>query len=116
GASALVKAGRLNAIAVSSAKRAKSLPNVPTVAESGFPDFDVTPWYGYMAPAGTPKPIVQVLNTEIGRILEMPDVQAAFLTQGLEATRSTPERMRQIMLEELVRWTKVIKDANITAE
>jgi tripartite-type tricarboxylate transporter receptor subunit TctC len=116
GASALVKSGRLNAIAVSSAKRAKSLPNVPTVAESGFPDFDVTPWYGYMAPAGTPKHIVQVLNTDIGRILEMPDVQAAFLTQGLEATRSTPERMRQIMLEELVRWTKVIKDANITAE
>lgn len=116
GASALVKAGRLNALAVSSAKRAKSLPNVPTVAESGFPDFDVTPWYGYMAPAGTPKRIVQLLNEEIGKILEMPDVQSAFLTQGLEATRSTPERMRQIMHEELVRWTKVIKEANITAQ
>jgi tripartite-type tricarboxylate transporter receptor subunit TctC len=116
GASALVKAGRLNALAVSSARRAKSLPNVPTVAESGYPDFDVTPWYGYMGPAGIPKRIVQLLNEEIGTILEMPDVRAAFLTQGLEAVRSTPQRMRQIMHEELARWTKVIKEANITAQ
>ena len=116
GASASVKAGRLKALAVSSSKRAKSLPSVATVAESGYPDFDVTPWYGYMAPAGTPKHIVKLLNAEIGKILEMPDVQAAFLTQGLEATRSTPERMRQVMEEELVRWTRVIKDANITAK
>jgi tripartite-type tricarboxylate transporter receptor subunit TctC len=116
GATASVKAGRLNALAVSSSKRAKSLPTVATVAESGYPDFDVTPWYGYMAPAGTPKHIVKLLNAEIGKILEMPDVRAAFLTQGLEATRSTPERMRQIMEEELVRWTRVIKEANITAK
>lgn len=116
GASALVKAGRLNALAVSSAKRAKSLPALPTIAESGYPDFDVTPWYGYMVPAGTPQPIVKLLNAEIGTILDMPDVQAAFLAQGLEATRSTPERLRQIMEEELVRWTKVIREAHITAE
>lgn len=116
GASALVKAGRLNALAVSSAKRAKSLPALPTIAESGYPEFDVTPWYAYMVPAATPKYIVKLLNVEIGKILDMPNVQAAFLTQGLEATRSTPERLRQIMEEELVRWTKVIREANITAE
>lgn len=114
--SALIRAGRLNALAVSSAKRASSLPNVPTVAESGYPGFDVTPLYGYMAPAGTPAQIVQLLNAEIGKILEMPEVQSAFSTQGLDATRSTPQRMRQIMHEELARWTKVIKDAHITAQ
>ena len=116
GASSLVKAGKLTALAVSSAKRAKSLPDIPTVAETGYPDFDVTPWYGYMVPAATPKSIVKLLNVEIGKILGMPDVQAAFATQGLEATPSTPERMRQIMLEEEARWAKVIKEANIKAE
>ncbi|MES2564093.1 MAG: tripartite tricarboxylate transporter substrate binding protein [Pseudomonadota bacterium] len=116
GVTALVKAGRLNALAVSSAKRAKALPTVPTVAEAGYPDFDVTPWYAYMAPAGTPRTIVKRLNDEIGSILDTPEVQAAFLTQGLEAMRSTPERLRQIMHDELARWTKLIKDANITAE
>jgi tripartite-type tricarboxylate transporter receptor subunit TctC len=116
GASALVKAGRLTAIAVSSAKRAKSLPSVPTVAESGYPDFDVTPMYGYMAPAGTPKHLIALLNQEIGKIVEMPDVQAALLTQGLEATRSTPAEMRRIMHEELARWTKVIREANVKAQ
>jgi tripartite-type tricarboxylate transporter receptor subunit TctC len=116
GASALVKAGRLNALGVSSARRAKSLPAVPTIAESGFPDFDVTPSYGYMAPAGVPQQIVSRLNAEIGKILGMPDVQAAFLTQGLEAAPSTPQRMRQTMHEELERWTRVIREANITAQ
>lgn len=116
GASSLVKAGRLTALAVSGAKRSRALPMVPTVAESGYPEFDVTPWYGYMVPAATPKSIVRLLNVEIGKILEMPDVQAAFATQGLEATPSTPERMRQIMLEEEARWAKVIKEANIKAE
>ena len=116
GASALVKAGRLNALAVSSGKRAKSLPALPTIAESGYPNFDVTPRYAYMVPAATPKHIVRLLNAEIGKILDMPDVRVAFLAQGLEATRSTPERLRQIMEEELVRWTKVITEANITAE
>jgi len=116
GASSLVNAGRLTALAVSSAKRSKALPTVPTVAESGYPDFDVTPWYGYMVPAATPKSIVRLLNVEIGKILRMPDVQAAFAKQGLEATPSTPERLRQVMLEEEAAWAKVIKEANIKAE
>jgi len=113
GASGLIKAGKLTAIAVSSAKRAKSLPSVPTVAESGYPDFDVTPSYGYMAPAGTPRHLIALLNKEIGKIVEMPDVQSALLTQGLEAQHSTPAEMRRIMHEELARWSKVIREANV---
>jgi tripartite-type tricarboxylate transporter receptor subunit TctC len=116
GASGLVKAGKLTAIAVSSAKRAKPLPAVPTVAESGYPDFDVTPTYGYMAPAGTPKHLIALLHQEIGKVIAMPDVQAALLTQGLEATHSTPAEMRRIMHEELARWTKVIREANVKAQ
>jgi len=116
GASSLVEAGRLTALAVSSAKRSKALPAVPTVAESGYPGFDITPWYGYMVPVATPKSIVKLLNVEIGKILGMPDVQVAFATKGLEATPSTPERLHQIMLEEEARWAKVIKEANIKAQ
>ncbi|MCC6531026.1 MAG: tripartite tricarboxylate transporter substrate binding protein [Burkholderiales bacterium] len=116
GASSLVKAGRLTALAVSSARRAKSLPTVPTVAEAGYPGFDVAPRYGYMVPAGTPGSVVKFLNIELGKILAMPDLRAAFETQGLEATSSTPERMREIMLEEETRWAKLIKDTGIKAE
>jgi tripartite-type tricarboxylate transporter receptor subunit TctC len=115
GVSALVKAGRLHAIAVSSSKRTKALSTLPTIAESGYPDFDVTPRYGYMVPAATPKNIVRFLNAEIGKILDSPDVQTAFMTQGLEATRSTPEGLRRIVDEELARWTRIMREARITA-
>ena len=114
--SALVKAGKLNGLAVSGAKRVKSLPNVPTVSESGYPDFDVTPAYGYMAPAGTPDRIIALLNTELRKISTLPDVQAAFSSQGLESTTSSPEQMRKLMHDELTRWTEVIKAANIKTQ
>lgn len=112
----LIKAGRLTALAVTSAKRAKALPELATIAESGFARFDITPWYGILAPSATPAAIVELLNAEIGKILQRPDVQAMFAIQGLEATGSTPEQFRHIMQAEIEQWAKVIKDANIKAD
>ena len=112
----LVKAKRLNAIAVTSAKRATALPELPTIAESGFSGFDVTPWYGILLPAKTPPAIVTILNAEIGKVLRMPDVQATFATQAFEAMGSTPERFKAIMADEVKLWARVIKDAGVKAE
>lgn len=112
----MINANRLNALAVTSSKRAKAFPELPTIAESGFPGFDVTPWYGIVAPAKTPSAIVRLLNTEIGKVLQFPDVQANFASQGLEATGSTPERFRTVMAEETKLWARVIKDAGIKPE
>lgn len=116
GALPMIKAGRVNALAVTSAKRAASFPGLPTIAESGFAGFDVTPWYGVLAPAGTAPGIASLLNAEISIILRLPDVKAMFATQGLEATGSTQEHFRKIVRAEIEQWARVIKDANIRIE
>ena len=91
GALPLIKAGRVVPIAVLGAQRTKTLPNVPTIAESGYPGYDFTPWYGIAAPAGTPNSIVRALNVELGKIVQLPEVQSALAAQGLDAASSTPE-------------------------
>lgn len=116
GALPLLKAGRVTAIAVTSAQRARTLPNVPTIAESGYPGYDITPWYGLAAPAGTPATIVKALSAEIGRILQSPDILAAFANQGLDATASSPEKMREIVREAIATSAKIIKDVGIKIE
>jgi len=110
----MVKSARLRALAVSSARRAKILPDVPTVEESGIPNFDVTGRYGLLAPRGTPLAIIQLLNAETAKIVATSDVEAKFETVGIEAATSTPDGFRQIMRDEIAQWAKVIKDANIT--
>src|SRR5258706_1549706 len=112
----LIKAGRLTALAVTGAKRAQALPQLPTIAESGVAGYDLTPWYAAFAPARTPKAIVKLLNVEINNILQAPGVQTSFAAQGLEAAGSTPERLKQILQAEIEKWAHVIKDANIKAE
>ena len=112
----LIKAGRVTALAVTSAKRAKAFPDLPTIAESGIPGYDITAWYGVLAPAATPQAIVRGLSVELGKILELPDVQAAFAGLGLEPTPSTPERFREIMRQEIQTSAKIIKDAGIKVE
>ena len=116
GALPLLKAGRVTAIAVTSAQRAKTLPNVPTIAESGYPGYDITPWYGLAAPAGTPPTIITALSAEIGRILQSADIQTAFANQGLDATASSPEKMREIVREAIATSAKIIKDVGIKVE
>lgn len=112
----LLKAGRLMPLAVTGAKRTNALPDLPTVAESGFPGFNVTPWYGLLVPAATPAAIVKGLNTEVNRILLIPEVQSRFAIQGVEAVGSTPARFKEIMQAEVELWAKVIRDGNIKAK
>jgi tripartite-type tricarboxylate transporter receptor subunit TctC len=110
-----VTTGRVTPIAVTSAKRAKLYPNVPTVAEAGIAGYDITPWYGLVAPAATSAAIVNGLSVEIGKILQLPEVQSTFATLGLEATPNTPGRFREIMQADIATATKIIKDAGIQA-
>jgi len=111
----VVQAKRLNALAVTSAKRLGALPDVPTVAESGFPGFNVTNNHGILAPAGTPASVVKLLNAEIRTLLQIEEVKAKFPVLGLETAASTPEEFRDIVKAELEKWTRVIKEANIKA-
>jgi tripartite-type tricarboxylate transporter receptor subunit TctC len=85
-----VRSGRLRALGVSTAKRSPQAPDLPTVAESGVPGFDVTPWYGVLAPAGLPAPLVAKWNREIVRIVPLPDMRERFVAQGVDLASSTP--------------------------
>ena len=111
-----VNAGKLRALAVSSAKRAQVAPGVPTVAESGFPGYDVSGWYGILAPAKTPTDIVSRLNTEIVAILQSPASKDRLAADGSEAVGGTPEQFGAHMKSEMVKWGKVVKAAGITAD
>ncbi|HTP97482.1 MAG TPA: tripartite tricarboxylate transporter substrate binding protein [Burkholderiales bacterium] len=108
-----IKAGRLRALAVSTAKRFGELPDVPTMAESGLPDFDVGFWFGALAPAGTPKPIVRKLNAEIVKAARAPDVLERLSALGVEAIGTRPEDFARTIHAEVERWAKVVKAAGI---
>lgn len=108
--------GQIRILAVGSQTRAKQAPNVPTLAELGVADFDVDLWYGVLAPAGTPKDIVDRYNAVFNEILAQPGVQALLDKQGLTARGGPPERLAELIAKDRVRWAKVIKDAGITAE
>ena len=116
GVLALVKSGRLRAVAVSSAKRSVVAPDVPTVAESGYPGFEVITWYGVAAPAGTPASIIRKLNTEIARIMRLPEVKDRLAAAGAEAVSMTPEAFAAFIKSEMAKWGKVIRDAGIKGE
>lgn len=111
-----VKAGRLRAMAVSSAKRSVVLPELPTIAESGVPDFVTTTWHGWLAPAGTPVPIVNKLNAELSRAARAPDVAERLAADGGEPVGGSPERFAQHIASEIARWRKVVQAANIKVE
>ncbi|WP_062365029.1 Bug family tripartite tricarboxylate transporter substrate binding protein [Variovorax paradoxus] len=114
-----IKAGKLRALAVSSPRRIASLPDVPTVAESGVPgtqDFEADQWYGMVAPAATPAPIVAMINQQINRSLDSVEVRARLAAEGAEATPATPQAFGQLIASEMVRWERVIKAARITVD
>ena len=112
----LAEAGQIRILAVGSQKRAPQAADVPTLAELGVADFDVDLWYGVLAPAGTPKTIIDRYNTELNAILEQPSVRAVLNKQGLIAQGGPPERLAALIAKDRPRWAKVVKDAEITSE
>ncbi|HET7199615.1 MAG TPA: tripartite tricarboxylate transporter substrate binding protein [Burkholderiales bacterium] len=111
-----IKSGKLRALAVTSAKRSVALPDIPTVAESGLAGYDSTQWYGVLAPAGTPRPVVARLHDEIVRALRDPDVMKRLAADGAEPVGSTPEDFAAFIRSESEKWAKVAAAAHIRAE
>ncbi|HVL55878.1 MAG TPA: tripartite tricarboxylate transporter substrate binding protein [Burkholderiaceae bacterium] len=112
-----IEAGRVRALAVTSAKRSAFLPDLPTMSEAGVAQFEADQWLGILAPSGTPREIVDRLSAEINKALAMPDVQAALTKSGMSvADRSTPESFRKDIERELAKWTQLVKKANITID
>jgi len=106
---ALIKAGKLRAVAVTSLKRAPALPDVPTIAESGLPGFEASSWFGVLAPAGTPAPIVAKLNAEVNKWLQSPEGKEQLLAQGAEVAGGSPEQFAAHIRAESDKWAKVVK-------
>ena len=110
------KSGKLRALAVSSAKRAEVAPDIPTVAESGVPGFEVMAWYNMFAPARTPRSIVDRLNAEVNRMLLQPDVRERFRALGVTPLSGTPEDLGNYLKSEIARYAQLIKEAGIKLE
>jgi tripartite-type tricarboxylate transporter receptor subunit TctC len=113
---AMVQAGRLRALAVTGPTRVASMPDVPTVAEAGFPGFNVTNTYGVLAPAGTPETVVRRLHAELQALLRADDLRARFAVQGIDAAGSSPAEYRSLTQAEAEQWARVVKDAKISTE
>ena len=111
-----VKSGKLRGIAVTSMKRSTVAPEFPTIAESGLPGFEVITWFGILAPAATPKEIVNKLNSEIVASVQLPNVREQFTKMGFEIVANTPEQYAVFLREENVKWGKVVKDLGLRAE
>jgi tripartite-type tricarboxylate transporter receptor subunit TctC len=111
-----LRSGRLRALAVSSAQRLPSLPDVPTVAESGLRGFDADQWYGVVAPAGTPAAVVARLNAEINKALENPAVAEQLATEGAIPTPNTPKAFGELIAREIPRWAEVVKAGNLKTD
>jgi tripartite-type tricarboxylate transporter receptor subunit TctC len=112
----MIKQGKIRAIATTGAKRAAALPEVPTAAEQGLTGYDVSSWHAILAPAKTPAPIVARLNKELVGILRMPETQEKLSSEGGEVMPTTPDEAAAFIRAELVKWGKLLKDANIPVE
>jgi len=113
---ALIKGGKLRALGVTTLNRFPSLPDVPTISEAVFPGFEASNWYGFVAPANTPKEIIMKLNDELHKAMASPDVSQALLAQGMEPTPSTPEEFGAYIKSEIAKWAEVVKARGIKAE
>jgi len=111
-----IKSGRIKGIAVTTAKRSSLLPELPTISEAGLAGFDANNWYGLVAPARTPRAIIDQLNAEVTKILNMPDVRTTLFNQGLDPAPGTPEQFGAYIKSERAKWAKVIKESGAKAE
>jgi tripartite-type tricarboxylate transporter receptor subunit TctC len=111
-----IEAGRLRALAVTSRQRTGLLPQVPTVSESGLPGFEAVTWFGFTVPTGTPHDIVDRLNTEIGKVLAMPEIKKQLALQGIDVAGGTPEQFGAYMRDEFVKWGGLVKETGMTAD
>ena len=111
-----LKAGRLRALGVTTLRRSPAAPEVPTIAESGLPGFSATTWWGILAPAGTPQPIIARIDFEVARILKLPEVRAKLDAQGFEPVASTPESFGAFMRSEIELWARAVKASGARAE
>lgn len=112
-----VKGGKLRAIAVTGDKRSHAMPDVPTLAEQGYPGFSALAWWGVFAPTGTPKPVMDKFHAELVKVLKLPDVNRTLTESlGMDVQASTPEALQKFLVGEIARWGKVVKDNNIRAD
>lgn len=111
-----VKAGKVKALAVTSLKRSDLLPDVPTIAESGFPRYEVNGWNGLLAPAGTPRRVVAQLYEEISKVLKLPDVRERMAANGLDPVGSTSNQFSALIKAEIVKWEKVVRQSGASTE
>jgi tripartite-type tricarboxylate transporter receptor subunit TctC len=111
-----MEAGKILALATTGARRTRDMPNVPTVAESGYPGFEATNWYAFDAPAKTPREILDFWNRELVRALKDPQVAAELAKHGLEPQPGTRDELAKYIDAETEKWGKVVRDAKITAE
>jgi tripartite-type tricarboxylate transporter receptor subunit TctC len=110
----LIREGKLRALAVTSPTRSPAVPDLPTMVESGFPDFDITAWFGLMAPVGTPTPIIDMLHREALRVLAVPRLRKKFDELGMATIGNSPAEFAAAIQAEIPRWTKIIKDSGAT--
>jgi tripartite-type tricarboxylate transporter receptor subunit TctC len=114
-ATKLVSGGRLKGLAVTSLKRLDSMPEIPTVAESGIPGFEVVGWYGIFAPPKLPKPLLTRIHGELIKVLKEPEMQKAIFNQGATPVGNSPEEFRKYLLADMEKWKKVVKASGAKA-
>ena len=110
-----VKSGRLRALAVTTARRTPAAPDIPTVAEAGVPGYEMSQWYGLLAPAGTPTPIIGRLNSEVGKALKHPELRSRLQSEGAEAVGSSPQEFGAFFKAEIVKWTRIVQSTGMRA-
>ena len=111
-----VQSGKLRALAVGATKRTAAMPELPTVAEAGVPGYEMAAWFGVLAPAGTPRPVIAALQREMANTLKQPDVRERFAKLGAEPVGSTPEEFDALIKSEIAKWGKVVKEAGLKAD
>jgi tripartite-type tricarboxylate transporter receptor subunit TctC len=115
-ASPYIKAGRMKGLAVTSLKRSAAFPNLPTVAEEALPGYEAGIWWGVLAPAATPRELVNKIRSDFVKVLQMPETRTTLSRQGGEPVGSTPEEFQKMIVTEIAQWAKVVKAAGIKAD